>query len=98
MTDEHVLTRFAQPKTKFPAKNKGKAKCSREEDIPPSEVDEETTSQLKAYQQLDSALRCETHHGHCYVDRQGGHDTHRRLNHGEMSLWSKKIVSTFSTI
>jgi len=67
-------------------------KRTREDDIPPAPSDEDTT-QLKAYKQLESQIRCELHCGHCFVDRTSGYDNHRRLNHAEMTLWAKKIVS-----
>lgn len=63
---------------------------------PPS-PDGETATQLKAYKQLESTIRCELHRGHCYIDHTSGHDNHRRLDHSEMTLWAKKIVSYTST-
>ncbi|KAG1717969.1 hypothetical protein EDB19DRAFT_1838835 [Suillus lakei] len=60
------------------------------DDIPPASSDEDVT-QLKAYKQLESQIRCELHHGHCFVDCTSGYDNHRRLDHAEMTLWAKKI-------
>ncbi|KAG1746510.1 hypothetical protein EDB19DRAFT_1631718 [Suillus lakei] len=70
-------------------------KRTRADDIPPASSDEDVT-QLKAYKQLESQIRCELHHGHCFVDRTSGYDNHRRLDHAEMTLWAKKIVSLAS--
>ena len=67
-------------------------KRTREDDIPPTPSGE-MVMQLKSYRQLESAIRCELHRGHCFVDRTSGHDNHRRLSHEEMTLWAKKIVS-----
>ncbi|KAG1740559.1 hypothetical protein EDD22DRAFT_738811, partial [Suillus occidentalis] len=66
------------------------------DDIPPASSDEDVT-QLKAYKQLESQIRCELHHGHCFVDRMSGYDNHRRLDHAEMTLWAKKIVTRSKT-
>jgi hypothetical protein len=66
-------------------------KRTREDDIPPATDKNDT--QIKSYHQLEHAIRCELHHGHCFVDRTSGHDSHRRLDHSEMTLWAKKIVS-----
>ncbi|KAG1742267.1 uncharacterized protein EDB91DRAFT_1028277, partial [Suillus paluster] len=65
-------------------------KKTRKDDVPPSPSDEDTT-QLKAYKQLESQIRCELHCGHCFIDRTSGCDNHRHLNHAEMTLWAKKI-------
>ncbi|TCD67567.1 hypothetical protein EIP91_012264 [Steccherinum ochraceum] len=74
---------------------KGKGKRTREDDIPslPEDdgSDEGDDTQLKAFKRLEKAVRCESHHGHCYVRKVKGEDTHRRLNHGEMTLWAKMI-------
>ncbi|KAG1882071.1 hypothetical protein F4604DRAFT_1536680, partial [Suillus subluteus] len=61
-----------------------------EDDIPPA-IDEDST-QLKAYKQLECHIRCELHHGHCFIDCTSGYDNHRRLDHAEMTLWAKKIT------
>lgn len=70
-------------------------KRTHEDDIPPTAGDEgdETPTQLKSYKLLESTIRCELHHGHCFVDRTSSHDNHCRLDHSEMTLWAKKIVS-----
>ncbi|KAF8876599.1 hypothetical protein CPB84DRAFT_1828973 [Gymnopilus junonius] len=70
--------------------SKKAAKRKREDDIPP-EHSEELDTQLGAYKQLEAILRCELHHGHCFVDRTNGMDNHRRLSHAEMTLWAKKM-------
>jgi len=75
-----------------PTANQSKRKRRREDDIPP-DTSTENDTQLKAYKQLESAIRCELHHGHCFVDRTGSIDNHRCLDHSEMTLWAKKIVS-----
>jgi hypothetical protein len=67
-------------------------KRTREDDVPPASSDEHPT-QLKAYKQLESQIRCKLHHGHCFIDCTSGYDNHRRLDHAEMTLWAKKIVS-----
>ncbi|KAG1765170.1 hypothetical protein EV702DRAFT_943726, partial [Suillus placidus] len=51
-------------------------KRTRKDDIPPASSDKNPT-QLKAYKQLESQIRCELHHGHCFVDRTSGYDNHR---------------------
>ena len=70
-------------------------KRSHQDDIPPDIKDDST--QLKAYNQLECTIRCEAHCGHCYIDRVNGLDNHRRLDHAQMSLWAKKIVSLYSS-
>ncbi|KIM91128.1 hypothetical protein PILCRDRAFT_1331 [Piloderma croceum F 1598] len=65
-------------------------KRTREDNIPPT-PSEENATQLKSYKQLESAIRCELHHGHCFINRTSGHNNHRHLNHSEMTLWAKKI-------
>ncbi|KAG1777587.1 hypothetical protein EV702DRAFT_945908, partial [Suillus placidus] len=65
-------------------------KRTRKDDIPPASSDENPT-QLKAYKQLESQIRCELHHGHCFVNCTSGYDNHCRLDHAEMTLWAKKI-------
>ena len=72
-------------------------KRSRQDDVPPAPNGEADT-QLRAYKQLEATIRCETHHGHCFVDRTNGADSHRRLDHAEMTLWAKKIVSLVSPL
>jgi hypothetical protein len=67
-------------------------KRSREDDIPP-ELSGEMDSQLKAFNQFEQTIRCETHRGHCFIERTNGLDSHRHLDHSEMTLWAKKIVS-----
>ncbi|KAG2140763.1 hypothetical protein BD769DRAFT_1333934, partial [Suillus cothurnatus] len=66
-----------------------------EDDVPPASSDEHPT-QLKAYKQLESQIRCELHHGHCFIDRTSGYDNHHRLDHAEMTLWAKKIPRNLS--
>jgi hypothetical protein len=66
-------------------------KRSREDDIPPVTKGKVDT-QLRAYKQLEVTVRCEMHHGHCFVDRSNGADNHCRLDHAEMTLWAKKTV------
>jgi hypothetical protein len=78
-----------------PGKPKSKGKRSRKEDIPPiPESEGENDAQYTAYKQLSEETRCEAHHGHCHVTRQGGSDNHHRLSHQEMTLWAKKMVSS----
>ena len=86
-------TTYGYCKAKLPT-SKAK-KRTREDDIPPSPSDGDAT-QLKAYKQLEGHTRCELHRGHCFVDRTSGYDNHRRLDHAEMTLWAKKIVSLTS--
>ncbi|KAG2090411.1 hypothetical protein BD769DRAFT_1679693 [Suillus cothurnatus] len=67
------------------------------DDVPPASSDKHPT-QLKAYKQLESQIRCELHHGHCFIDRTSGYDDHCRLDHAEMTLWAKKIALGHTTI
>ena len=77
-----------------------KAKCTitkpmeriQQDDIPPSSSNN-GASQLKAYKQLERMIWCELHHGHCFVDCSSGYDNHHCLDHSEMTLWAKMIVS-----
>ncbi|KAG1878157.1 hypothetical protein F4604DRAFT_1522967, partial [Suillus subluteus] len=69
-------------------------KRTREDDIPPA-IDEDST-QLNAYKQLECHIRCELHHGHCFIDHTSGYDNHRHLDHAEMTLWAKKIITSTS--
>ena len=66
-------------------------KRRQEEDIPPTDKNSDT--QLKAYKQLEANTQCEVHHGHCFISCMGGHDNHCCLDHSEMGLWAKKVVS-----
>ncbi|KAG1792603.1 uncharacterized protein HD556DRAFT_1209294, partial [Suillus plorans] len=74
-------------------------KRTRTDDIPPASSDEDVT-QLKAYKQLESQIRCELHHGHCFVDRTSGYDNHPKSktpspppllqpHHFDTTAWSK---------
>lgn len=72
---------------------KGK-KRSRADDVPDGEVAEEVNTQLKAYKQLEAETACHDHPGHhCHVERDGASTKHHRLDHGQMTLWAKSIVS-----
>ncbi|KIL54471.1 hypothetical protein M378DRAFT_92481 [Amanita muscaria Koide BX008] len=71
-------------------------KRSHQDDIPP-EADGKDT-QLKAYNQLECTIRCEAHHGHCFIDCVNGLDNHQRLDHAQMTLWAKKISLGQATI
>ncbi|KAI0089837.1 hypothetical protein BDY19DRAFT_905570 [Irpex rosettiformis] len=78
-------------------KGKGVQKRKREDDIPPTpEVD--TPSQLKSFRQLEAATRCDKHDGHCYLERNMSGETHRSLDHSEMTLWAKKISLGQATV
>lgn len=46
-----------------------------------------------AYKQLEQAIQCEPHHGHCFISHAEGHDNHHHLSHAEMTLQAKTIVS-----
>lgn len=74
-------------------KGKKRAREDSDSDVAPDDNNEADT-QLKAYKRLEPAVRCEAHQGHCFIDRTGSQENHRRLTHGEMTLWAKKIVST----
>jgi len=93
-----LLTRLlANPglaKAKPPKASNAKEKRRREDDIPPP-MSSEMEAQMRAFKQLETALNCEAHRGHCVVDHSGGRDNHRRLSHGDMSLWAKQIVSDY---
>lgn len=67
-------------------------KRSCEDDIPPA-VGNKTATQLKAYKQLEATVWCEFHCGHFFIDCTNRHDNHCWLDHSEMSLWAKNIVS-----
>ena len=79
-------------KTKAPAKG-AREKRKREDDIPPPVTDTKRLAETQAFKQLEAAIKCEAHKGHCLVDRTGGRDNHRRLNFHEMTQWAQQIVS-----
>lgn len=58
--------------------------------------DDENNAQYTAYKQLSEETRCEAHHSHCHITRQGGSDNHYRFSHQEMTLWAKKMVSFYT--
>ena len=72
-------------------------KRSRQDDIPPALDGKDNSTQHKAYNQLERATQCEAHRGHCFIDRVNGLDNHRRLDHAQMTLWAKKIVSLLNS-
>ncbi|KIJ15203.1 hypothetical protein PAXINDRAFT_12115 [Paxillus involutus ATCC 200175] len=51
---------------------------------------------VKAYRELESELRCETHEGHCYVSPNGG--KHEQLDFKEMSLWAREMALDNATV
>ncbi|KAI0782608.1 hypothetical protein C8Q75DRAFT_811692 [Abortiporus biennis] len=53
--------------------------------------DDSSGSQLASFKCLDAALRCELYAGHCFVTPGNGPDSHRHLNHRDMSLWAKHM-------
>ncbi|KAI9434305.1 hypothetical protein H4582DRAFT_2060250 [Lactarius indigo] len=69
--------------------SRGKRRC--EDDVPPP-VNAKQGAVYQAYKELEIALRCEAHRGHCYVDHLGGRDNHKRLDHKAMTFWAKKIT------
>ncbi|KAG2363988.1 hypothetical protein BDR07DRAFT_1280910 [Suillus spraguei] len=58
----------------------------------------EDSMQLKAYKQLECQIRCELHHSHCFIDHTSGYDNHCHLNHAEITLWAKKILSSTNAL
>ncbi|KAH9009474.1 hypothetical protein EDB85DRAFT_2162692 [Lactarius pseudohatsudake] len=81
--------------TKAPSKaskaSASKGKRRREDDIPPP-MNPEQGAVYQAYKELEIALKCEAHKGHCFVDRLGGRDNHKRLDHRAMTFWAKKMT------
>ncbi|KAG1725334.1 hypothetical protein EDB19DRAFT_1915147 [Suillus lakei] len=76
--------------------HQSKKEDTRADDIPPASSDDDVT-QLKAYKQLESQIRCELHHGHCFVDARVAMITIVDLI-TEMTLWAKKIALGHATI
>ncbi|KAI9444148.1 hypothetical protein H4582DRAFT_2071725 [Lactarius indigo] len=77
--------------SKAPKASGSRGKRRREDDVPPP-VNAKQGAVYQAYKELEIALRCEAHRGHCYVDRLGGRDNHKRLDHKAMTFWAKKIT------
>ena len=72
-------------------------KRTHEDDIPPTPSGK-MVMQLKLYKQLESAIQCELHHRHCFVDGTSGHNNHCHLSHEEMTLWAKKNHELYSSV
>ncbi|KAI9443523.1 hypothetical protein H4582DRAFT_2054510 [Lactarius indigo] len=77
--------------SKAPKASGSRGKRRREDNVPPP-VNAKQGAVYQAYKELEIALRCEAHRGHCYVDRLGGRDNHKRLDHKAMTFWAKKIT------
>ncbi|KAI9452633.1 hypothetical protein BJY52DRAFT_1226005 [Lactarius psammicola] len=88
---------IAKPSSKASKASSARGKRRREDDAPPP-MSEEQGAWHTAFKELDNALKCEAHGGHCFVDRTGGRDNHQRLDHKIMSLWAKKMSLNEATI
>ncbi|KAH9026936.1 hypothetical protein EDB83DRAFT_2319709 [Lactarius deliciosus] len=81
--------------TKAPSKaskaSGSREKRRREDDVPPA-VSAKQGAVYQAYKELEITLRCEAHKGHCYVNRLGGRDNHKCLDHRAMTFWAKKMT------
>lgn len=80
-------------------KGKTKGKRCRSDDIPP-EPSPEIRHQNKCLFELQEHLLCQTHSGidmqtYCWVEvaGKGTSGRHREVDHEEMTLWAKHIVS-----
>ena len=78
-------------------KGKGNEKCCHEDDIPP-DLDNETKYQVECLDNLKQYLVCKLHSTsgtpvYCWVDASGRKKEHDPLNHKDMTLWAKHIVS-----
>ena len=78
-------------------KGKGKEKCCCEDDIPP-DPDNKTKYQVECLDDLKKYFVCELHSTsglpvYCWVDPSGCKKEHDPLNHKDMTLWVKHIVS-----
>ena len=82
-------------KTKPPAKASNTREKRKYEDNIPQPVSGELRTESKSFSQLDIALKCEAHKGHCFVARSSGQDNHRRLSLKDMTLWAQKMVSDY---
>ncbi|KAH9161479.1 hypothetical protein EDB89DRAFT_1913865 [Lactarius sanguifluus] len=72
-------------------------KRRRQDDIPPPMTAEQWAVH-QAFKELDIKLKCEAHKGHCFVDRSGGCDNHKRLDHRDLTVWAQQIASLDATI
>ena len=103
MTHTHVdgsqngSARASVSKARGAGKGKGKEKRRHEDDVPP-DPDNETKHQVKCLDDLKKYLVCELHSTsgtpvYCWVDPSGCKKDHEPLNHEDMTLWAKHIVS-----
>ena len=84
------------------SKGKNKAKRCRDDDIPP-DPSPEVQDQYNNLLLLRSELFCNAHSAdgrqtYCWIEKageaqDGGPGGHREINHEQMTLWAKHIVS-----
>ncbi|KAH9025883.1 hypothetical protein EDB85DRAFT_2149506 [Lactarius pseudohatsudake] len=72
-----------------------KRRC--QDNIPPAMTAEQRAVH-QAFKELDITLKREAHKGHCFVDRSGGRDNHKRLDHRDLTVWAQQIASLDTTI
>jgi hypothetical protein len=85
------------------SKGKNKAKRCRSDDIPP-EPSQDVKDQYKNLLALRHELFCNAHSADgrqtfCWIEKAGeeGVGGHREINHEQMTLWAKHIVSQIIT-
>ena len=82
-------------KMKPPAKASNIREKRKYEDNIPQPVSGELHTESKSFSQLDIALKCEAHKGHCFVAHSSGQDNHRWLSLKDMTLWAQKMVGDY---
>ena len=85
-------------KARGAGKGKGKEKHRHEDNVPP-DPDNKTKYQVKCLDDLKKYLVCELHSTsgtpvYCWIDPLGRNKEHDPLNHEDMTLWVKHIMST----